>query len=90
MPKPSRVSGRRVGVRARMREQPARDSLQIAQIAEVSLPARVEVLAARDPCGVVVRVQRLVYQTRQLLARPRHGSHRAEGVAARVRGHQGE
>jgi hypothetical protein len=55
----------------RTREQLARDSLKIAQITEMSLPASVEVLAGRDSCGVVMSVQQLVHQARQLLARPR-------------------
>jgi hypothetical protein len=47
----------------------ARDSLQIAQIAEMSLPARVEILAGRDSRGVVMSVEQLVHQARQLLDR---------------------
>jgi hypothetical protein len=52
-----------------VRELLARDSLQIAQIAEMSLPARVEILAARDSRGVVMSVEQLVHQARQLLDR---------------------
>jgi hypothetical protein len=51
-----------------MREQLARDSLQIAQVAEMSLPARAEVLAGRDSRGFVMSVEQLVHQTGQLLA----------------------
>ena len=57
--------------------------------AEMSLPARVEVLAGRDSCGVVVSVEQLVHQARQLLARPRQGSHNPAGVVRLVRNHQG-
>jgi hypothetical protein len=40
----------------RAREHLAPDSLQVAQIAEMSLPVRLEVLAGRDSGGVVVSV----------------------------------
>jgi hypothetical protein len=53
----------------RIRELLARDSLQIAQIAEMSLPVRVEVQAGRDSRGVVMSVEQLVHQARQLLHR---------------------
>jgi hypothetical protein len=52
-----------------LRELLARDSLQIAQVAEMSLPARVEVLAGRDSSGVIMSVEQLVDQARQLLDR---------------------
>lgn len=58
----------------RMREQLVRDSLQIAQIAEMGLPAHVEILASRDSRGVVMSVEQLVHPARQLLARPRKGA----------------
>ena len=67
-------SARRNKVRAsarcpRMGELLTRDSLQVAQIAEMSPPSRVEVLAGCDSCGVVVSVEQLVHQSGQLLVR---------------------
>jgi hypothetical protein len=63
-PKRSRLSGPSVSRRddlsalllPRSREHLARHPLQIAQIAEMSLPVHLEVLAGRDSCGVVVSV----------------------------------
>jgi hypothetical protein len=63
-PKRSRLSGPRVSRRddlsplllPRSREHLAPHPLQIAQIAEMSLPVHLEVLAGRDSCGVVVSV----------------------------------
>src|ERR1700727_2809158 len=52
----------------------------------MSPPVPVEVLAGRDSCRVVMSVQQLVHQARQLFARPRQGG----GVAGPVREHQGQ
>jgi hypothetical protein len=76
-PKQSRLSGPSVSRRddlsalllPRTREHLAPYSLQIAQIAEMSLPARVEILAGRESRGVVMSVEQLVHQARQLLDR---------------------
>ena len=54
----------------------------------MSLPARVEVLASCDSCSVVVGVEQLVHQARELLGRARGGSHSLAGVARPVKDHR--
>ena len=66
-----------------------RDSLQVAQIAEMSPPSRVEVLAGCDSCGVVVSVEQLVHQSGQLLVRSDAGAIARRGWRL-VRDHQGQ